>query len=153
MLIERYVEDKIKEELASQINKCEIVGSWAPANVGQVKGEHDKSAKATISIYIQPREHDSFSLPTVNVNGSIAIEARAEMCPTMAEVSEIYETVLGILDGWHYDANGFSEYMSSSDFYATEIKLNGGDKVTYDRNSQSWIVLMNFTIRGVVNHD
>lgn len=152
MLIERELEEKLKDVIASQVTKCEIVGSWSPVSVGQVKGEHDKAAKAIISIYVQPREHDSFSLPTVNINGSIALEARVEMCPTMSEVSEIYETVLGILDDWHYNPDKFSDDMSTDDFYATEIKLSGGDKVTFDRNSNSWIVLMNFSIRGVVNH-
>ena len=153
MLIERQIEDTIKAALAEKLDGCEIVGSWSPADAGKVKGEHDKSAKAVVSVYMQPRAHDAFSLPTVNITGTIAIDARVEMCPTMAEVSEIYEAVLKLLDDWHYDGQAFSEALSTEDFFATELALTGGDRVTYDAAIRCWIVSTSFIIRGTVNHN
>ncbi len=113
MLIERQIEETIKAALAEKLEGCEIVGSWSPADAGKVKGEHDNTAKAIVSIYVQPRAHNAFSLPTVNITCTIAIEARVEMCPTMAEVSVIYEAVLKLLDDWHYDGQAFAEAMST----------------------------------------
>ena len=153
MLIERQIEETIKTALAEKLDGCEIVGSWSPADSGKVKGEHDNKAKAIVSIYIQPRAHDAFSLPTVNIVGTIAIDARVEMCPTMAEVSEIYEKVLKLLDDWHYDGYAFSEAISTEDFFGAELRLDGGDRVSYDANARCWIVQTSFTIRGTVNHD
>lgn len=60
---------------------------------GSVKGEHDKEAKAIVSVYTQPRQHDSFSLPTVNITTTIALDFRVERCPTMAEVAPTFEAV------------------------------------------------------------
>lgn len=52
MLIERQIEETIKAALAENLDGCEIVGSWSPADSGKVKGEHDNKAKAVVSIYI-----------------------------------------------------------------------------------------------------
>ena len=138
--------------MANRLEGCEIVGSWSPADAGKVKGEHDNTAKAIVSVYVHPRAHDAFSLPTVNIQCTIAIDARVEMCPTMAEVSEIYEVVLKLLDDWHYDGHAFSDAMSTEDFFATELALTGGDRVAYDGNRKCWVVSTSFNIRGTVNH-
>ena len=153
MLIERQIEETIKAALAERLEGCEVVGSWSPADSGMVKGEHDNAAKAVVSVYVQPRAHDAFSLPTVNVRGIIAIDARVEMCPTMAEVSEIYEQLLKLLDDWHYDGQVFSEAISTGEFFGAELRLDGGDRVSYDANRRCWVVQTSFTIRGTVNHD
>ena len=152
MLIEGQVESVIKAELENEIEDFEIVSSWLPSDSGTVKGERDTDAKGVISIFVQPRAHDSFSLPTVNLNGVVAIEARVEKCPTMREVSEVYEKILGRFDGWHHDATGFSETFSTPDFYATELMLTGGNQVTFDQSSRCWVLSLGFTIRGTVIH-
>ena len=152
MLIERQVEDVIKAELEKDIEDFEIVSSWSPSDSGTVKGERAAEANGVISIFVQPRAHDSFSLPTVNLNGVVAIEARVEKCPTMKEVSETYEKVLNRFDGWHFDTSGFSETFSTSDFYATELMLTGGSQITFDSSSRCWVLSLSFTIRGTVIH-
>lgn len=130
----------------------EIVGSWEPSDSNSFKGEHDASSIGVISLYIEPRSNDSFSLPTANFQGIISLDCRAEQCPTMAEVSEIYEKILDLLDGWHYDAGIFSHVLSSEKFFAAELKLDGGDKVTFDKGACVWNVTIRFTIRGTVIH-
>lgn len=152
MLIERQVESVIKSELEKEVGDFEIVSSWSPSDSGTVKGERDAEANGTISIFIQPRAHDSFSLPTVNLNGVVAIEARVEKCPTMSEVSEVYEKTLGKFDGWHSDTTGFSGLFSTADFYATELMLTGGSQITFDQSSRCWVLSLGFTIRGTVIH-
>ncbi len=152
MLIERQVESVVKTELEKDIRDFEIVSSWSPSDSGTVKGERDTDAKGVISIFVQPRAHDSFSLPTVNLNGVVTIEARVERCPTMREVSEVYGKILGKFDGWHFDASGFSETFSSPDFYATELMLTGGSQVAFDQSSRCWVLSLSFTIRGTVIH-
>ena len=139
--------------MAAKLADCEIVGSWSPADAGKVKGEHDNTAKAIVSVFIQPRAHDAFSLPTINVTGVIAIDARVEMCPTMAEVSEIYQEVLKLLDDWHFDGQSFSQAMSNEDFFAAELALNGGDRVFYDKDKRAWVVSNTFIIKGSVIHN
>ena len=153
MLIEREIERKLRDYLAELLPDCEVIGSWQPADAGKVKGENDNSAKALVSLYIQPRVHDAFSLPTANLNGSIAIEAKAQKCPTMAEVSEVYEKVEKLLDDWHFDGAAFSSAMSiDGEYFAAEIRLDGGDSVTFDRANAAWVVALDFTIRGTVLH-
>ena len=153
MLIEKAIETKLKNALADKLTGCEVIGSWQPSDAGSVKGQHDNSAKAVVSVYVAPRQHDSFSLPTVNMSGAVSIDASAEMCPTMAEVSEIYDVVSTMFDGWHYDAQGFSQAMSiDGAFFAAEIRLDGGASVAYDKSQDIWTVSLNFTIRGTVIH-
>ena len=152
MLIEGQVENVIKTELEKEIGDFEIVSSWSPSDSGTAKRERDTDAKGVISIFVQPRAHDSFSLPTVNLNGVVAIEARVEKCPTMTEVSEVYEKILGRFDGWHYDASGFSETFSTLDFYATELMLTGGSQITFDQSQRCWVISLGFTVRGTVIH-
>lgn len=152
MLIEREVEAKIKDKLVEKLNddNIEVASSWQPSDSDTFKGEKDKDAHSIVSIFISPRNHDAFSLPTVNMTGLIALDCRAEQCPTMAEVSQTYEKIVDLLDNWHFDALRFSEEISTDGFYATEIMLNGGDKVTYDRAKQIWTVTIAFVIRGNV---
>lgn len=154
MLIERDIETKIKDKLVDVINDefVEVISSWQPSDSDSIKGENNKESHSIVSIFISPRTHDAFSLPTVNMNGMIALDCRVEQCPTMKEVSEIYEKISDLMDDWHYDATKFSEEISTDDFYATEIMLTGGDKVVFDRNQDVWTVSIGFTIRGNVNH-
>lgn len=134
MLIERQIEEIIKSEIANVVSDCSIVGSWSPSDSGMIKTEfEDKTNKALISIFVEPRQHDSFSLPTVNISGTIAIDARCELCPTMQEVSEIFESIINLLNHWHYSTDEFSDTFSTDDFFATEIMLNGGSRVAFDR--------------------
>lgn len=152
-MIEQDLENTLKENLSQILidDDCEIIGSWSPVSVGNVKGETKKDTKCIVSIYIQPRQHDNFSLPTVNISGTVAMEFRAEQCPTMKEVADTYDKVLTYFDNLHFKAVDFSDTYSNDKFYATELMLNGGDKVIFDRQSNTWIVSVNFTIRGTVN--
>ena len=106
MLIERNIEQILKEKIAEALSEddFEIVGSWEPSDSSTFKGEHDVDSKGVVSIYVQPRSNDAFSLPTVNMSGVISLDCRAEQCPTMAEVSEVYEKISDMLDVWHFDA-------------------------------------------------
>ena len=152
-MIEQDLENILKDKLSQILinDDCEIIGSWSPVSVGNIKGETKKDAKCIVSIYIQPRQHDNFSLPTVNVSGTVAMQFRVEQCPTMKEVADTYDKVLTYFDDLHFDAVTFSDDFSSNSFFATEIMLNGGDKVIFDRTTNSWIVSINFVIRGNVN--
>ena len=38
MLIEKEIELKLKDALAANLEDCEIIGSWQPADAGGVKG-------------------------------------------------------------------------------------------------------------------
>ena len=103
-------------------------------------------------MFVQPRSNDAFSLPTANLNCTMALDCRAEQCPTMAEVSEVYEKIIELLDGWHYEPERFSEEISTDAYFATELMMAGGDKVQFDRQNAVWTVTTSFVIRGTVNH-
>lgn len=107
-----------------------------------------------LSIFVSPRQHDSFSLPTVNIDGAIAIDFRVEKYPMMNGVATVFQAVQDKLDEWHYKGQEFSEIFSQENiFYATELKLTGGAKVTFDRQNGVWTVGLNFQIRGTVFHN
>ena len=118
-----------------------------------MKEDEVSGKKGTISIYVQPMAHDDFSLPTVTLNGVVTIEARVEMCPSMKSMVGTFSALQKRLSAWHYKPLEFSEYFSTDEFYATELKLNSGDKVTFDRSTNCWLVTIGFTIRGSQNFE
>ena len=152
MLIERDLESAIIADVAKAAPDFEVVGSWAPCASGLVKGERRTDTKGIIAVAVSPRSHDAFTLPTVTVGGNLQIAVRLEQCPTMAEASEMYERVLALFDGWHYDADAFSSRFSTDSFFAAGLMLTGGDSVSFDEAEKSWIVSLGFQVRGTVKH-
>lgn len=148
-MVEQDLEQKMKDELGMVLdtNEVQIVSSWSAK-----ENEFNADQNCVLSIYISPRQHDSFSLPTVTIDGAIGIDFRLEKYPTMSGVSEVFQVVQDKLDDWHYDATEFSRVFSNDQFFATELKLSGGTRVSLDRSNGIWTVGLNFQIRGTVFH-
>ena len=151
-MIELDIEQKIVESLNNKIDDYDIQSSWAYTE-DQVKSEKVSGKKGVISIYVQPMSHDDFSLPTVNLQGVLTIESRVEMCPTMKEVVETFNIIKKQFSYWHYNSVDFSDLFSTPEFYATELMLTSGDKVSFDKNSNCWVVTIGFKIRGTENFE
>ena len=83
----------------------------------------------------------------------MTIESRVEMCPTMKEVVDTFNIIKKQVSYWHYNSVGFSEICSTPEFYATELMLTSGDKVSFDKNSNCWVVTIGFKIRGTENFE
>ena len=150
MLLEKNIELRMVNHLDTVLSglNVEVVSSWEPSEEGKVKQEELRDKDALVSLFIQPRQHDEFSLPMVTMVGTLVIDARVETCPTMSEVSPLYNAVMSKFDEWHYNCDQFSRDISGEDFYAAALKLNGGNNITYNKDTSTWQVTLTFTIRG-----
>lgn len=153
MLIEKEVESKIADAIAALgIESSIVTASREPAGAGRVKGEIDPTKGVIIAVTLGLRANDSFSLPTADITGSVAVLTRGEMNATGAAHDETMESVVDLLDGWHFDGQAFSKAVSVDRYFAAEIRLDGGNGKAYDRQSGCWTEIFSFTIRGTVRH-
>lgn len=147
MLIEKRVEQLIAEAIKAAFP---AFGVGCARNTNAVEAFVDSTVIAVVSVGL--RSHNEFSLPTVEVRGSVSVSTRAELDPTGEMHEEAVEGVIGIFDGWHFDAQGFSTAISTDEFFATELRLSGGSGKRYDEDKGAWIEDFEFTIIGSVNH-
>lgn len=153
MLIERELEETLVTALQSMsaLADAEIIASRSPAAAGYVKGEADTAAKQIVAVGFGLRQHDNFSLPTVNIEGGITVSTRAEMCPTGVEHEEAVEAIAEKLTAWHYDGSAFSTAFSiSGRFFAAELRMDGGTGKVYDAQHAAWTETISFTVRGTI---
>lgn len=153
MLIERELEETLVTALQSMsaLADAEIIASHSAAAAGYVKSEADTAAKQIVAVGFGLRQHDDFTLPTVNIEGSISISTRAEMCPTGIEHEEAVEAIAEKLSAWHYDGGVFSTTLSiSGRFFAAELRMDGGTGKVYDAQRAAWTESISFTVRGTI---
>lgn len=153
MLIEQKLEEIFVSQLSamSALADAEIIASRSPAAAGYVKGEADTAAKQIVAVGFGLRQHDDFTLPTVNIEGSVSVSTRAEMCPTGVEHEEALEAIAEKLTAWHYDGGAFSSVFSiSGRFFAAELRMDGGTGKTYDAQRAAWTESVSFTVRGTI---
>lgn len=153
MLIERELEETLVTALKSMsaLADAEIIASRSPAAAGYVKGEADTAAKQIIAVAFGLRQHDSFTLPSVNIEGGISVCTRTDKCPTGIEHEEAVESIAEKLSAWHYDGNVFSTTFSiSGRFFAAELRMDGGTGKVYDAQRAAWTESISFTVRGTI---
>lgn len=153
MLIEKEVESKIADAIAALgIESSLVTASREPAESGRVKGEIDPTKGVIIAVTIGLRANDAFSLPTADLSGSVAVSTRGEMNATGAAHDETMESVVDLLDGWHFDGQAFSQAVSVDRYFAAEIRLDGGNGKMYNQQTGCWEETFSFTIRGTIRH-
>lgn len=153
MLIERELEETLVTALQAMpaLADAEVIASRSPAAAGYVKGEADTAAKQIIAVAFGLRQHDNFTLPTVNIECGISISTRAEMCPTGIEHEEAVEAIAEKLTAWHYDGSAFSTAFSIyNQFFAAELRMDGGTGKVYDAQRAAWTESISFTVRGTI---
>jgi len=153
MLIEQTLEATIATKLAelTALAGADIIASRSPAAAGFVKGETDADAKQVVAVALGLRQHDDFTLPTVNITGSVAVSTRAELCPTGAEHETAVEAVADLFSAWHQNGATFSTDISVDDrFFAAELRMDGGSGKAFDDQRSVWTESISFTIRGTL---
>ena len=144
MLIEQEVESKIVIALAALNTGATIRGCRQGSPVEAVDNGQ------TIVVRTGIRQHDDFSLPTVNISGTIQLFTRAEMDADGDSHETALNALLTLLDGWHRDGAAMSSVLSTTAFFAAELRLEGGGGKDYDDDRAAWVEDFNFTIRGTV---
>lgn len=148
MLTEKAIEAKIVDAIkALNLKGVAVIGSRQSSAASTVKGE-DANAKAAIVVALGFRSNDSFSLPTANLSGSIALSTRIEASANDALHDEILSSLAALLAHWHSHGVEFSAALSTEDFFATEFRLDGGSGKSFDRSDRNFEESINFTIRG-----
>lgn len=153
MLIEQQLEETLAAAIRAmpELADAEVIASRSAAAAGYVKGEADTAAKQIVAVGFGLRQHDDFTLPTVNIEGSISVSTRAEMCPTGAEHEEAVEAIAEKLTYWHYDGGVFSTAFSIANrFFAAELRMDGGTGKVYDAQHAAWTETISFTVRGTI---
>lgn len=148
MLTEKEIEAKIVDAIkALNLEGVAVIGSRQSSAASTVKGEN-ANASAVVVVALGFRANDSFSLPTANLSGSIALSTRIERSANDALHDEILSSLASLLATWHAHGVEFSAALSTEDFFATEFRLDGGSGKTIDRSERVFEESINFTIRG-----
>ena len=150
MLIEKELERLVVERLEAleALKRVEVVGSRQASSTGIVKGEHSNDVDAVVAVSTGFRSHDNFSLTPVSIPLTIAITSRVEMDATGAAHEDILSAIADLLSHWHKDGNAMSEALSFEDFYAGELRMDGGSGKQFDTNRSAWVETINITVRG-----
>lgn len=142
MLAEREIEEKLKSHLA-------VTGYRAVTSRGGVQVE-DADDIGTIAIGVGVRQHDAFSLPTVNVSGAVAVATRKEMDLSGARHDAAVDAVIGKLARLHDYPEELAALFAGEDasFIPAAIRLDGG--AVTSRTNEIATDTINFTLRGVI---
>lgn len=149
MLIEKAIEANICNAVADlQMTNAAIRGSRQGVPV------EDENAAVNIAVAVGMRAHDAFSLPTVDIPGTVAVVTRVDMDPSGVSHENALEELLDLFGGWHENGAAMTSDLSTEDgrFYAAELRLEGGSGKVYDSASGVWTESFNFTIRGNVSN-
>lgn len=151
MLTEKAIESKIMLALeARQIGELDLIGTRLSSATNVVKGE-DSGRPAVAVLQIAFRSNDAFSLPTANIPGSLTLSTLVEASKEDELHDSIFESLVSVFAEWHKNGEKFTNEVSTDDFYATELRLDGGGGKELDRSSRGYklVETFNFTIRGV----
>lgn len=157
-MIEQALEAKVLAEIKHAIEafddklqiSVEYIGARQPAAAGYVKAEKDSSADVFIAVAMGFRAHDAFSLPTINISGAVTISTRIEKNKNGAAHEDIMNILAKLFSAYHSDVDSFSETFSDPEFYATELRLDGGSGKSFDSARSAWTESFNFTVRGAI---
>lgn len=131
-----------------ELEGVDVVGSRQPSAVGTVKGENEDGCKAIVAVAVGFRSHDNFSLSPISVPVSIAISTRVEQDATGSVHEQILEAIANQLSQWHKFGDVMTSKLSSSKFFAGELRMNGGTGKQFDSNRSAWVETVSLTIRG-----
>lgn len=106
----------------------------------------DKST--IISIASNFRQNDAFSLSPITINVSIAILTRIENDPEGEKHSMIVDRISRTISRWHKFGNEMSAIFSTDDFFAGELRMDGGTPRTMDSITHTWSESIQISFRG-----
>ena len=144
MLREKQIETKIVEAIAAlePLAGAQVVGSRSVVTI------EESSAPVFVAVALGLRQHDNFTLPTVNMPGVVSITTRSEMD---GDHEAIVEAIAELFTGWHLDAEAMTEALSVDGvFYAAGLRMDGSSGKSFADNRAAWAEEITFTIRGTL---
>ena len=73
---------------------------------------------------------------------------RSELDPTSEYHDSVVERIVTLLSRWHKYGQEMSDALTTEQFLAGELRMDGGTNRTYDTMNSTWSETLTFTIRG-----
>ena len=150
-MIEKQIEAKIAAALRSlALDGLQVVGAWESCAAGSVRNRETAESTAKAAVAVGVRSYPNYTIPTVEIPGTIAIAVRIERDPTGDRFDAYASGVTALLDNWHRDicaADGAGA-LDVEGFNAAGFSMTGGGAPTIDRAAGVASVAFSFTIYG-----
>jgi len=101
-----------------------------------------------VTVAVGARAHDSFSLPTLNFSGSVAVVTRRECDTDGAKHDAVTAAVFSFLSRLHDFPGELATLFAAASFRPAAIRLDGG--AMPDLANGIIADSINFTLRGVI---
>jgi hypothetical protein len=154
MLIDKQLEEKVIEMLRAKLASLSPVrfsGAWSYVPAGSVKGEETPEDSISIGVAVGAPVWDQYTVPTCSMPVALAVVIRRETAPDGAALAGIAESIADALQDLQLDAEAVSRSLTSENFDANGVRLDGGPAPTFVRTTNVWRFTRSFTVRGVVH--
>ena len=145
MILEARLEQSFVNALGlvlGDLDGIQVVGARLEDKIEQA----DK--RTIVAVASGLRAHDAFSLSLVNVPVAISVVTRAEGDANSALHNEVLELIMDKLTEWHRDGATMQRALSSRQFLAGELRMDGGPSQVYDKERSVWYDTISTNIRG-----
>ena len=149
-LVEKDLEDSVATLLRDRLPGVRVVTSWSQADDGTVKGVETPSDSILIAVAAGAPTWDAYLVPSCSIPVALAITIRRETAPDAAALATVMEPIANLLLAMQLDVDA-CEPLTSVNFSADGVRLDGGDPPQYNSTSAVWRVSRSFTVRGVIN--
>lgn len=142
--IERLVENKIGERIASQTNRA-IILFWSSVPEGLTK----ESARTCYEVRMLPRESEGYSSRMITLTCVVSVVASTEDDATGRHLTSMVETLMGVIGAWCMDDDEAAAALDIDGVFRCDgVKFAPGGDCGYDEQRASWYATMAVEIVG-----
>ena len=151
-MIDRAIEEKVVAALAAALlprNGVKIVGAYEAAEAGEVKGEEKPEDGVVVAVAVGAPAWDTYLVPSCSVPVALALTVRREVAPTGDALEQVMAPISNLLMQLQHDATAVDRLLTSEEFQADGVRVDGGPPPSYSSAKHAWTVVRTFTVRGV----
>ena len=150
-MIEKLLEANIVSAIeALNLPGLAVRGAWQAAEQGGLKDE-EGSTPAALAVHVSPRTFENFGLSICTMDVSFALVVRTDLCPNGTELETYADPILALLQNWNLNLNCENDCgLSVNGFAPGGIQITGGEGPSFDRDSATWAISFQLSIRGCI---
>ena len=151
-MIDRATEEKVAAAVAAALlprNGVKIVGAYEAAEAGEVKGEETAADGIVVGIAVGAPAWDAYLVPSCSMPVALSVAVRREVAPTGDALEKVMAPISNLLMQLQHDATAVDRLLTSEEFQADGVRVDGGPPPSYSSAKHAWTVARTFTVRGV----
>lgn len=128
-------------------------GALSTAAEGAIKGIETCDAKAFMAVAVSAPAYAAYLAPNCEFAVSLALTVRRETSPNGAALVAFLEPISNTLMRLQADAEYVRSALSSEHFCADGVLLEGGQGPIFDKDSNSWTITRQFSLKGIITFE